>query len=86
MNDFDKELARIDATRRGDPLTAEDIARIRAQERRWATESRIRSEEWAKATGFPYWPRWVIPAALLAAPAAGAALASLIIALLLRMH
>ena len=78
MNDIDKELARIDAQRRGDPLTPEDIARIRAQERRSATESRIRSEEWAKATGFPYWPQWAIPATAFLAALLGGLLVALV--------
>lgn len=78
MSDIEKELARIDATRRGDPLTPEDIARIRAQERRIATEQQIRSEEWAKAEGFPYWPQWVIPAMALLAALLGGLLVALV--------
>ena len=61
-DEFDAELDRLDRQRRGDPLTPEEEARIRAQARRWAAESRIRHEEWAKAEGFPYYPLWVIPA------------------------
>jgi hypothetical protein len=57
-----KELAQREAEIRGDPLTPEEEGRIRAQERRRATEMRIRHEEWARAEGFPYWPRWVLPA------------------------
>ena len=62
MSDPLKDLARREAEIRGDPLTPEEEARIRAQERRKATEMRIRHEEWARAEGFPYWPRWVLPA------------------------
>ncbi len=64
VSDHLKELARHEAEIRGDPLTPEDEERIRAQERRKATEMRIRHEEWARAEGFPYWPRWVLPAFL----------------------
>jgi hypothetical protein len=57
-----RELAHREAEIRGDPLTPEEEAHIRAQERRRAMETRIRHEEWAQAAGFPYWPRWVLPA------------------------
>src|SRR5215469_5077407 len=62
VNDPLRELAQREAEIRGDPLTPEEEARIRAQERRRAMEMRIRHEEWAHAVGFPYWPRWVLPA------------------------
>jgi hypothetical protein len=62
-NEFQAELDRIDRQRRGDPLTPEDEARIRAQERRWSEENRIRRDEWAKARGFPYYPIWFLPVA-----------------------
>jgi hypothetical protein len=57
-DEFQAELDRIDRQLRGDPLTPEDEARIRGQERRWAAEARIRREE----RGFPYDPPWVLPA------------------------
>jgi hypothetical protein len=57
-----RELAQREAEIRGDPLTPEQEAHVRAQERRKAMEMRIRHEEWAQAVGFPYWPRWVLPA------------------------
>ena len=44
VSDHLKELARHEAEIRGDPLTPEEEARIRAQERRKATEMRIRHE------------------------------------------
>lgn len=62
LSELDAEQDRLDRQRRGDPLTPEEEARIRAQERRWAMESRIRREEWAKAQGFPYYPMWLLPA------------------------
>jgi hypothetical protein len=43
------------------PLTPEEEARIRAQQRRLWAEARIRDDEWRRAEGFPYWPRWVLP-------------------------
>ena len=64
-----RELARIDAERarferqmRGEPLTPEEEERIRARERRYAMEDRIRRDERAKAQGFPYYPMWLLPA------------------------
>lgn len=58
-DEFQAELDRIDRQRRGDPLTPEGEARIRAQERRWSEENRIRRDEWAKALGFSLLPHLV---------------------------
>ena len=66
--DWPKIIAEIEKIGGSDsPLSAEEEAEIRRDTRRWAARARISNEEWARAEGFPFWPRWVIPAVIAAA-------------------
>ena len=48
------------------PLTPAEAAEIRVYERRKAQRReqirRIQDDEWGRAAGFPYYPRWALPA------------------------
>lgn len=52
-------------------LTPEEVAEIRAKERRAAEIWRIRREELDRSLGFPYWPRSAFPALVIGAAIAG---------------
>jgi hypothetical protein len=65
-DDLTQQLADADARMRGNPLTPEDEARIRACHRRAAREYQIRRDEFDRAQGFPSWPHLLRPAFMVA--------------------